>query len=62
MPNIKTYAFIFARGGSKGLKNKNLFKIGGKPLIAHSIEAARIIKKSIKFLSLPTQMKLKMYQ
>tara|TARA_B100000035_G_scaffold73922_1_gene61219 strand:+ start:2816 stop:3520 length:705 start_codon:yes stop_codon:yes gene_type:complete len=45
MPNIKTYAFIFARGGSKGLKNKNLFKIGGKPLIAHSIEAAQNNKK-----------------
>ena len=62
MSNIKTYAFIFARGGSKGLKNKNLFSIGGKPLIAHSIEAAKNNKKSIKFLSLPTQMKLKMYQ
>tara|TARA_B100001113_G_scaffold190504_1_gene156111 strand:- start:40788 stop:41492 length:705 start_codon:yes stop_codon:yes gene_type:complete len=45
MSNIKTYAFIFARAGSKGLKNKNLFKIGGKPLIAHSIEAAQNNKK-----------------
>lgn len=45
MSNIKTYAFIFARGGSKGLKNKNLFSIGGKPLIAHSIEAAQNNKK-----------------
>jgi N-acylneuraminate cytidylyltransferase len=45
MSNIKTYAFIFARGGSKGLKNKNLFKIDGKPLIAHSIEAALKNKK-----------------
>ena len=39
------FAFIFARGGSKGLKNKNLYEIGGKPLIAHSILAAKKNKK-----------------
>jgi CMP-N-acetylneuraminic acid synthetase len=33
-------AFIFARGGSKGLPNKNLRLIAGKPLIAWSIEQA----------------------
>ena len=33
-------AFIFARGGSKGVKNKNIFPVAGKPLIAHSIESA----------------------
>ncbi|MCH2209854.1 MAG: acylneuraminate cytidylyltransferase family protein [Fuerstiella sp.] len=38
MPN--TLGFVFARGGSKGLPNKNLRLLGGKPLIAHSIEAA----------------------
>ena len=33
-------AFIFARGGSKGIPGKNKFKLNGKPLIAHSIEIA----------------------
>ena len=33
-------AFIFARGGSKGLPGKNLRPLGGKPLIAWSIEQA----------------------
>lgn len=31
---------ICARGGSKGVKNKNLLEIAGKPLIAHSIAQA----------------------
>ncbi len=33
-------AFIFARGGSRGVKDKNIRLVGGKPLIAHSIESA----------------------
>jgi len=33
-------AFIFARGGSKGVRNKNIRSVAGKPLIAHSIESA----------------------
>ena len=32
--------FIFARGGSRGLKNKNLLDFAGKPLIAWTIEQA----------------------
>ena len=32
---------ICARGGSKGIKNKNLRPLAGKPLIAHSIQQAR---------------------
>lgn len=31
-------AFIFARGGSKGIVDKNIQMAGGKPLIAHSID------------------------
>lgn len=34
-------AIIPARSGSKGLKDKNIIDICGKPLIAYSIEAAR---------------------
>lgn len=33
-------AFIFARGGSKGVPRKNIKMLNGKPLIAHSIEVA----------------------
>ena len=39
-------AFIFARGGSKGVKNKNIFPVAGKPLIAHSIAGA-LASKSV---------------
>lgn len=35
-----TYAFIFARGGSKGVLGKNIRPFAGKPLIAHTIELA----------------------
>lgn len=36
-------AFIPARGGSKGLPNKNILDCAGKPLIAWTIEAARSV-------------------
>lgn len=32
---------ICARGGSKGIPGKNIKEVGGKPLIAYTIEAAR---------------------
>lgn len=32
---------ICARGGSKGVRNKNVRELGGKPLIAHTIEQAQ---------------------
>jgi N-acylneuraminate cytidylyltransferase len=40
---MKTYAFIFARGGSKGVPGKNIKEMCGKPLIAYSIEIAQEI-------------------
>ncbi|TPW24806.1 acylneuraminate cytidylyltransferase family protein [Marinobacter nauticus] len=39
----RIFAFVFARGGSKGLPGKNLLPIGGTPLIAHSINIAKAI-------------------
>lgn len=42
MLNGKTFlAIIPARGGSKRLPRKNVLPLGGKPLIAYSIEAAK---------------------
>lgn len=38
---MKIYGFIFARGGSKGVPNKNIRELGGRPLIAHAISAGR---------------------
>ena len=40
MKNMKAVAFIFARGGSKGLPGKNTRLLGGKPLIGLAIECA----------------------
>ncbi|EPR37189.1 acylneuraminate cytidylyltransferase [Desulfovibrio sp. X2] len=39
-PKEETLAIIPARGGSKGIPRKNIALLGGKPLIAYSIEAA----------------------
>ena len=39
--NLKVLALIPARGGSKGIKDKNIYDINGKPLIAYSIIAAQ---------------------
>lgn len=41
MKNIKSVAFIPARGGSKRLPGKNLRELGGKPLIYYSIKFAQ---------------------
>ena len=37
---MKKIAIIPARSGSKGLKDKNIIKVCGKPLMSYSIEAA----------------------
>ena len=34
-------AFVFARGGSKGLPRKNVRLLAGKPLIGHAIDVAK---------------------
>src|SRR3989344_2553288 len=40
MKNITALGFIPARGGSTRLPRKNIINLGGKPLVAHTIEAA----------------------
>jgi len=42
---MKVPAFIFARGGSKGLPGKNIRLLGDKPLIAWSIQQALEIER-----------------
>jgi N-acylneuraminate cytidylyltransferase len=42
---MKVSAFIFARGGSKGLPGKNIRQLGDKPLIAWSIEQALAVER-----------------
>jgi len=41
---MKVLAIIPARGGSKGVPNKNIKLLGGKPLIAYTIEDAKNAK------------------
>ncbi|MHC4242033.1 MAG: acylneuraminate cytidylyltransferase family protein [Planctomycetota bacterium] len=38
---MKILAVVAARGGSKGLKDKNIKELAGKPLIVHTIEQVR---------------------
>ena len=45
---MTSYAFIFARGGSKGLPGKNIKPLLGKPLIQYSIEVALKISDGAK--------------
>ena len=40
---MKTFAFIFARGGSKGISGKNIRYLAGRPLLAYSIIMAQNI-------------------
>ena len=42
---MKTLGIIPARGGSKEIPKKNIKKLGGKPLLAYTIEAALESKK-----------------
>ena len=46
---MKFYALICARAGSKGIKNKNIKKFKGKPLIVYPIKLAKSIKKIQSF-------------
>ncbi len=43
-------AFIFARGGSKGLPRKNLRLLAGKPLIVHAVETGLALPRVSKVI------------
>jgi CMP-N-acetylneuraminic acid synthetase len=45
---MNTVAFIFARGGSKGLPGKNIKLLNGKPLLQYSIETAQNVARITK--------------
>jgi N-acylneuraminate cytidylyltransferase len=38
---VSVVAAVFARGGSKGVPDKNLRHLAGRPLVAHAVEQAR---------------------
>ena len=59
---MKIYAIICARGGSKGIKNKNIKLFCGKPLISYSIKSAIKNKLIKKLLYQRTQKKLLKFQ
>lgn len=42
--NKTIYSLIPARGGSKGIKDKNIIPLGGRPLISYTVEASRSSK------------------
>ena len=44
----KILCTICARKGSKGLKNKNLLKLLGKPLMYHTLDQAKKIRSFTK--------------
>ncbi len=41
----KVFCFIFARGGSKRIPNKNLLKINNKSLLEITLNLAKKVKK-----------------
>ncbi len=47
---MKVLCTICARGGSKGVKNKNLKKFLGKPLIYYTISQAKKINRFTKIV------------
>ena len=42
--DLNIISVILARGGSKGLKNKNIIHLCGKPLIHYTIKASKMSK------------------
>jgi N-acylneuraminate cytidylyltransferase len=42
---VKTHAFVFARGGSKGVPGKNIRQLADKPLLGHAIAIANELQE-----------------
>lgn len=57
--NKKILAIIPARGGSKGIKNKNIVKVNGIPLIGYTINAAKKSKYIDKIIVSTDSLKIK---
>ena len=55
----KFLCIIPARGGSKGIKNKNIININGKPLIQFTIETAKKLKNYCDILVSTDSKKIK---
>lgn len=51
---MKNFAFIFVRGGSKGLPRKNVRLLAGKPLLQYSVDTA-LAAPSIKQVFVSTE-------
>ena len=47
MNDVSVLAIIPARGGSKGVKRKNITSLGGLPLIAHTLKAVNGVRHEI---------------
>ena len=45
---MRSVAIIPARGGSRGLPRKNVALLDGKPLIVHTIDAARSADEGVE--------------
>ena len=49
---MKTFAFVFARGGSKGVPGKNIRQLVDKPLLGHALSiASKILEIEQSFVS-----------
>lgn len=56
--NYKTLGIIPARGGSKGVKRKNIRDVAGKPLIAYTIKAALDSSRISQFVTSTDDMEI----
>ena len=56
---INILGVTLARGGSKGIKNKNLAKIKGKPLIYYTIKEAKKTKEITNYIVSTDSSKIK---
>ena len=57
--SINILGVTLARGGSKGIKNKNLVKINNKPLIYYTIKEVKKSKKITKYIISTDSKKIK---